>query len=140
MSLWGEQAKLPDSTFENAPVATFVNAMVKEWRGRSGHCNQSTTFELEPAWAAAECARLKAWYNEDGKHTTFESMREYSIGPNAQGGAGGKPAEAVDLRRLAEIRDEGTELGSLFTVVADVSRIHYRNRDGEFTAIYAVSR
>jgi len=83
VTLWGENAKLPESNFEGKPVVGFRNILLKEFNGdRTGGTVESSTVTFKPDEPAAK--RIEQWWAQGGSKQSFAdfvSLKEVQSKP-----------------------------------------------------------
>jgi len=73
LTLWGENAKLPDSNFEGKPVVGFKNILLKDFNGsRVGGTVDTSVVMFKPE--VPEAKRIQDWWSNGGSGQSFASV------------------------------------------------------------------
>jgi len=118
LTLWGEKAKQPSDTFENAIIA-LKGAKLGDYNGRSMSTYGSTTMLFNPE--IAETTRVRTWADSGAASGNITALTE-----RGSAGAGSTAAASkVDLRKtISSIHDEGLgrgDKGDIITVKAHIT-------------------
>ena len=126
LTLWGDNAKRPDSDFENFPIVAVKGVRVNEYNGqRSLSVLLSSTFILDPVDQKNEYDELRKWYDEEvvANSLTIEPLQAATVSATGR----------KRTRKLIScIKEEGLGYGEKadwLTVKATVCIIRHRKRE-----------
>ena len=126
LTLWGENAKRPDSDFENFPIVAVKGVRVNEYNGqRSLSVLLSSTFILDPVDQKNEYDELRKWYDEEvvANSLTIEPLQAATVSATGR----------KRTRKLIScIKEEGLGYGEKadwLTVKGTVCIIRHKKRD-----------
>eukprot|EP00413_Alexandrium_margalefii_P017063 CAMPEP_0204531998 /NCGR_PEP_ID=MMETSP0661-20131031/11482_1 /ASSEMBLY_ACC=CAM_ASM_000606 /TAXON_ID=109239 /ORGANISM="Alexandrium margalefi, Strain AMGDE01CS-322" /LENGTH=461 /DNA_ID=CAMNT_0051538197 /DNA_START=54 /DNA_END=1439 /DNA_ORIENTATION=+ len=123
ISIWGERAKLEDSTFEGNPMVGLKGVTVKEWNGgRSGSLSEGGALVFEPKIPEAD--RVRQWWSQGGSTQSLTSL-------TVEGGAGGARravAKTSDLAGLRQLSEQVVDQPELCSVVCRLALVQLQKK------------
>lgn len=123
LALWGERAKLPDSSFAGHPVVAFKGVLVKEWNGgRSGSLLADGHMDLQ--FQGAESNRIRGWWTTSGSSAEIAALSVSGIAGAA------KNSRWLTLAEVKDMAGQFSESTETFNVSARLSLVQTQ-RQGE---------
>ena len=125
LTLWGDNASLPDSTFAPGTIVAAKGMKVGEWGGRSLSANRGCTLQWNPDMQEAH--KLKAWFDDGGSAAAVTSLTTGGGG----GGGAGRVTPFAERLNLAAIQERGLGNGEKPDYVTVKSVINFIKYDDE---------
>ena len=125
LTLWGDNASLPDSTFIPGTIVAAKGMKVGEWGGRSLSANRGCTLLWNPDMQEAH--KLKAWFDDGGSSAAVTSLTSGASG----GGGAGRVTPFAERLNLAAIQERGLGNGEKPDYVTVKSVINFIKYDDE---------
>jgi replication factor A1 len=130
LTLWGDDAQMPDSTFTSGTVVAAKGMKVGEWGGRSLSAGRGSTL----LWNAdlPEAHKLKAWFDDGGSNSAVTAL----TGGDGGGGGAGRVTPFAERLKLSDIQERGLGNGEKPDYITVKSIVNFIKSDDERRIAY----